>query len=307
MRRTKPSKTPPAFSRMLREDASLTVRPLGQPFTLSDFYHKMLRVSWPALFAIYVLSFLAFNLLFAGLYVLDPNGLHVGTPMAIGPYWRAFFFSLDTIATVGYGNISPISLYTNILSAIQITLSILFFAIVTGIIFARFSRPRARILFSDVAVVSDIDGVPTLMFRAANQRHNLIFEVSAAVSLLSDEALGGTRMRRFHDMQLIRSSNPVFALTWTLMHPIDADSPLRDWLEGQAPAPKSEIVVVVSGTDGLSGQLIHGRWAYGPGDIRWNARFVDILGQEEDGTRTIDYGRFHDIERAGGDPVPANA
>jgi len=199
------------------------------------------------------------------------------------------------VATVGYGNMVPISLYANIVVAIEISLGILFFALVTGIMFARFSRPTARILFSKVAVIGSVDGVPTLMLRAANQRHNLIFEASATVSLLADEMVEGVRMRRFHDLKLVRDANPVFTLTWTIMHPIDEDSLLHQWLDSRDPPDGFEIIVVLSGVDERTGHTIHGRWGYTPGDLRWNARFVDILGKDEKGIRTVDYGHFDDV------------
>jgi len=179
---------------------------------------------------------------------------------------------------------------------VEITLGIMLFALVTGIAFARFSRPTARILFSNVAVVQELDDVPTLMFRAANQRHNLIFAAQVAVSLLTDEQVGGRPMRRFRDLALVRGANPVFALSWTVMHPIDADSPLQAWLDRREARLGDELVVVLSGTDAHTGHTIHGRWAYGAGDIRWGERFVDILGQDERGERLIDYTRFHATE-----------
>jgi inward rectifier potassium channel len=174
----------------------------------------------------------------------------------------------------------------------EITLGILMFALVTGIAFARFSRPTARFRFSKVAVVHRIDGKPMLMFRAANLRHNLIFEARATVSMLLDEDIGGTKMRRFRDLKLVRDANPVFTLTWMIMHPLDEDSPMCNLQPGDA---HPEIIVVLSGIDDRTGQGIHGRWGYHPNDIRWNAHFVDILDQLPDGTRTVDYRRFHDV------------
>ena len=173
-----------------------------------------------------------------------------------------------------------------------------FVALVTGIAFARFSRPTARILFSKVAVIFPLDGVPTLMLRCANERHNLIFEANATMSLVTDELTETGPMRRFHDLQLVRSKNPVFALTWTIMHRIDDDSPLKAWIADHCASPGSDLIVVVSGTDDRTGQTMYGRWAYGADDLRWDSRFLDILGQE-DGVRTIDYRRFHEVEAHG--------
>ena len=287
---------PASLSRMLKTDAQMRVRPLGVPrFRTPDVYHQLLRASWPRLTFYFLLAFFLFNCLFAGLFLLDQGGFTDPTPpINASHFWQLFFFSVETVATVGYGNMVPVSLYANILVAIEISLGILFFALVTGIMFARFSRPTARILFSKVAVIGPVNGVPTLMFRAANQRHNLIFEISANVSILGDETVEGSRMRRFRDLRLARNSNPVFMLTWTLMHPIDTDSPLYQWLDSREPPAGFEIIVVLSGVDERTGQIIHGRWAYTPKDLRWNARFVDILGVDGDGVRTVDYGHFDD-------------
>ena len=282
----------------IRRGSVMDVRAKGRDrrFWL-DAYHELMRMTWPALSALFVACFVGFNLAFAGLYALDPAGLALPSHVtAIPLFWRDFFFSVHTVATIGYGNVYPVSIYANAIVVIEITLGILFFALTTGIVFARFSRPTARILFSKVAVIRDVDGAPALMLRAANQRHNLIFSAAVRVSVLEDHLFGGSMLRRFADLALVRESNPVFALTWTIIHPIDEASPLRPWLEqGRAP-DDAELVVVLSGTDESSGQTIHGRSAYTAADIRWNQRFVDILDLDPDGRRTIDYARFHVVE-----------
>ena len=294
-----PLNQPRTFTRMMRSDKRMQVRPLGGRSSIADLYHAMLRASWPVLFATFCAAFVGFNLLFAALFSLDPGGIYWGSkPIAGGPFWRAFVFSVDTMATVGYGNMYPTSLYANCVATIEIALGILFVALVTGIAFARFSRPTARILFSKVAVVFPLDGVPTLMLRCANERHNLIFEANATMSLVTDEITETGPMRRFHDLDLVRSKNPVFAMTWTIMHRIDEASPLKAWIADHCASPGSDLIIVVSGTDDRTGQTMYGRWSYAAEDLRWNKRFIDILGQQ-DGIRTIDYRRFHDVEAFG--------
>jgi inward rectifier potassium channel len=285
---------PPQLGDMLRDDRAFRVRPIGERWWHpSDIYHQLLRLTWPQLMVGFVALFLSFNLLFAWLYTLEPAGVAWDQRVqADSLFWRAFFFSVHTVATIGYGDQFPVSTYANVLVVTEITLGILMFALVTGIAFARFSRPTARFRFSKVAVVHEIDGKPMLMFRAANLRHNLIFEARATVSMLVDEEVGGTTMRRFRDLKLVRDANPVFTLTWMIMHPLDEGSPLCNVRAGEA---HPQIIVVLAGVDGRTGQAIHGRWGYHPRDIRWNAHFVDILGQLPDGTRTVDYRRFHDI------------
>lgn len=248
--------------------------------------------------AVFILLFLTFNLAFAFLYSLvDPTGIDAGGSTINAPViWRAFFFSIDTVAMIGHGDRHPLSVVTNVLMVIEVTFGILFFALVTGTFFARLSRPTARVLFSRVACVGESDGVPTLMFRAANQRHDLVFEARATVLLLMDEQADGAVFRRFRDLALERSSTAVFMLTWTIMHRIGPTSPLWPYLrDGQLPLD-AEILVVLSGTDEGSGQTIHAHWAYRPGDIRWNSHFEDIIAVRPDGIRTIDYNRFHEVK-----------
>lgn len=278
----------------------LNVRQLGVPRRpVSDLYHRLLRTSWPRLAILFAATFIAYNLLFAGLYTLDPGALEiVSAPSHATPFWRAFFFSVHTVATVGYGNIYPRSLYANVLVVVEITLGILFFALTTGITFARFSRPTARIIFSRVAVINPVDGVPTLMIRAANQRQNLIYEATVRVSLLRSETVDGHEMRRFRDLKLVRQANPVFALSWTIMHPIDEDSPLHGMSEAELADSDDDLIVVLAGVDESMSQTIYGRWGYAMQDIRWNARFADIIGEADDGVRTIDYAAFNETEPA---------
>jgi len=263
-----------------------------------DTYYRLLHESWPRLLGQFVVAFMAFNMFFATLYYLDRDGLVVVSGLDDVPrFWRGFFFSVHTLVTIGYGNIVPSSLYVNIIVVVEAISGVLGFALITGLAFARFARPTARVKFSNVAVVAPFDGVPTIMLRAVNRRHNLILEATAKASLLrltTDDQ--GRTMRRFLDLELVRSANPVFALSWTIMHPITPASPFFGMDQAEIVASGDEIIVVISGTDESMAQTIHARTAYTAADLRWNMRFVDILGALESGKRTIDYTRFHDVE-----------
>jgi inward rectifier potassium channel len=253
-------------------------------------------MSWTLLGGLFVGLFLGFNLAFAALYRMDQAGLAAThDPLQMPLFWRDFFFSVHTVATIGYGNVYPVSLFANVVVVVEITLGLIYFALSTGIAFARFSRPTARFVFSHRAVIRDVDGVPTLMLRTANQRHNVVYSAQARLTLLIDTDLAGVKMRRFIDLPLIRDSNPIFALTWTIMHAITPDSPIRSWLGGWDAAFGQEIVVIVSGVDEVSGQVIHDRWVYVPEDVHRDSRFADIITTSPDGTRTIDYSQFHAV------------
>ncbi len=286
-RRAKPRELP-EFNRVERI-SSRGDRPI-------DIYHHLLTISPWALFLVLVVVYAAFNLVFAVLFVLQPGGIANARP---GSFADAFFFSVQTMATIGYGDMHPASTYTNFLVTIEVLLGMTGLALSTGLVFARFSRPTARVMFSNVVVIMEHDGVPCLMFRAANQRSNQILEAQVALMLLRDEISSeGVEMRRFHDMEVSRPRTPMFALTWTVIHPIDQSSPLYGESRESLLRSHSQIVVSISGIDETFSQTIHARHTYEASEIRWNHRFADILTRAQDGHRQIDYRRFHDTVEA---------
>ncbi|HYA81556.1 MAG TPA: ion channel [Methylocystis sp.] len=265
----------------------------GRP-PVSDLYHALIRMSWPGFISLFLTAFFTFNLVFAAAYAFDIGGLNVAPAEHLPSFAIAFFFSVHTLATVGYGNIYPADLFTNIVVVVEITLGLLFFALTTGLVFARFSRPTARVLFSDVAVVRPMEGAQMLLLRAANQRRNFIFEATVRCSILRLETFGGHAMRRFYDLKLERSLTPVFSLSWTIMHRIDEDSPLYGITQEMFEERGYEIIFSLTGIDSSVSQPIHARAAYGAGQVLWNREFVDVLSTDESGRLVIDYRRFHD-------------
>ncbi len=293
------SNPPPqrGFAQSVIDGDTLDVGRKGHdPHWYGDLYHSLTRMSWPAFFAWLAFTFLMLNLAFATLYMLDPSGLRSsGSDDHMGTFARAFFFSVHTVATVGYGNVYPVSWITNLITAVEIAIGILVFALTSGLIFARFSRPTARVLFSSAAIVREFDGYPTLMFRAANQRTNFILEANMRLSVLRLERIGTETMRRFYDLALIRPSSPVFALSWQIMHRIDESSPFYGMTQADFEASGDEIVALLSGTDASVSQPIHARHAYTSGTVLWDHHFVDVLSVDEKGRRWIDFGKFHDV------------
>lgn len=259
-----------------------------------DLFHYFMTVSWPQLFATFAAFFLAFDLLFGFLYNLVPGCVaNLNPPGFAG----AFFFSVETFATVGYGDMHPHDLYGHTVAMIEIFIGLMSLALITGIMFARFSRPRARFLFSKNLVVRPIDGKLTLVIRAANLRENVVQDASAQLRMLRDEvSQENFRIRRVIDLALVRSTHPMFMIGWTIMHVIDHTSPL--FAESAESLQKSfaAFVLSLSGTDETTGQTIISRAEYTHADIRWNAAFRDILEVSEDGALHIDYGKFDDIE-----------
>jgi inward rectifier potassium channel len=265
------------------------VRPL-----FHDLFHLFMTVSWPRLFATLAAFFLVFDTLFGFLYYLVPGCIaNLSPPGFAGD----FFFSVETLATVGYGDMHPQTFYGHLVAMIEIFIGLMSLALITGLMFARFSRPRARFLFAKNAVVRPIDGEPTLIFRTANERQNVVQDASARLNMLRDEVTReGYRIRRIVDLPLLRSHFPLFALGWTIMHVIDDASPLSAETAESLLSSKAVFVLSLSGTDENTGQTLMARHEYASADIRWNATFHDILEQAPDGTVHVDYGKFHDID-----------
>ena len=291
--------SPVGALRAMLDEGALDVRILNAPQSLfGDTYYRLLHETWGRLLLQFVVAFLAFNLAFAALYALDPHGLDIVSGNGeMSRFWRGFFFSVHTLVTIGYGNVAPATVYANIIVVIEAMTGVLGFAVTTGLVFARFARPTARVIFSRHAVVAPFDGVQSIMLRAVNQRHNLILEATARLSLLravKDDH--GRMMRRFYDLDLVRARNPVFALSWTVVHPITPSSPFFGLSRDEIRASEDELIVVISGTDEGMAQVIHARTAYAAAALRWDARFADILGIADDGRRTIDYAQFDIIE-----------
>ena len=260
-----------------------------------DLYHRILTMGWWGFFASGAAIYLAANLVFGTLYLLQPGAIANARP---GAFADAFFFSVQTMATIGYGQMSPATFYANVLMTVETAVGLMFVALTTGLVFARFSRPTARIMFSRVAVVHPYNGTPTLSIRIANQRQNQLLAAEVSITLLRDEVSAeGELRRRFYDLALLRDRSPVFALTFTVMHPIAADSPLHGMTHEELTAQNAELVVMAGGIDETLVQPVTARTSYVPDEIRWDHRFVDIFGWTEDGRRAIDYTRFHDTVR----------
>lgn len=266
-----------------------------KPF--DDVYHFVLTRAWWQYFLMIAAVFIATNALFGLLYWANP-----GCIAGADDYEHAFFFSIQTLGTIGYGAMSPVTRYGHVVVSIEAFVGMLFVAVVTGLTFAKFSRPTAKLLFSRYVVVHERDGVPHLVFRLANQRHNLIAEAQLRIVLLTFyKTKEGEVMRRAADLPLVRDRTSIFTLTWIPMHRIDTDSLFYgpNAMEKLKEA-KAELFLSFTGYDETLAQTVHARWRYTLDDIKWNTRFADVLEITEDGTRVVDYGKFHEVE-----PVPA--
>jgi inward rectifier potassium channel len=258
-----------------------------------DAYHLLLTIPLPLFFAAMAGAYVAINALFAALYMADPGGVANARP---GDFADHFFFSIQTLAGIGYGVLWPRSMWANSIVGIEAFVGLFNLAIATGLLFARISRPTARIMFSDIAVVAPFEGDPALMFRAANRRRNLVLEAEVSLSLVRNVTTAeGVTMRRFYDMKTLRGRSPLFALTWQVIHPIDQESPLFGETASSLIEEQAEILVVMKGLDETFVSTIHARASYMPDQIVWGRQLADIF-VERDGSRTIDFTKFHAAE-----------
>jgi inward rectifier potassium channel len=259
---------------------------------LEDLYHSLVTAPWPILICVIAAAFAVANLIFALGYYLD-GGIENAR---LHNFADMFFFSVQTMATIGYGKLVPISMFANILVSIEALTGLVGLALMTGLVFAKFSLPTARVRFSRYVVIGPRDGANSLMIRMANQRANRILEAHIHVVLARQEVTAeGDEIRRLYDLQPTRDHSAMFALSWTAVHQITQSSPLfgatRESMAGSAP----EIIVSITGLDETFSQTIHARHTYELDDIAWNARFADVLVLHPDGSRSVDYTHFDEV------------
>jgi inward rectifier potassium channel len=261
----------------------------------SDLYHRSMTVYWPVFFGSAAAMFVALNAVFGFLYSLghDP----IANAAENGPL-AYFYFSIETLATVGYGDMHPQSNYGHLIATIEIFTGMSFLAVMTGLIFARFSRPRARFVFANNPVITRHEGQQTLMIRMANARHNAISRANARMWIMRVERTKqGDQLRRFYELRLDRSEHPVFILSWMLFHVIDKDSPLRGLTASDLTEGDALLVLNVGGVDDSSAQQLYARHVYSWRDIRWQHRYKDITRISPQGRILLDYTKFHDTVR----------
>ncbi|CAK6692980.1 Inward rectifier potassium channel Kirbac3.1 [Synechococcus sp. CBW1107] len=255
--------------------------------------HLMLAVPWPVFFALIAVGYVLLHLVFAALYWLDPHGIS-GVAGPATSFLEAFFFSVHTLGAIGYGALYPSSLFTNLIVTIESLVGLILIALITGSTFSRFSRSTARILFSDVATVHAYNGLPTLMFRVANERRKTILDAKIRTYLAIDERTSeGHRMRRLHPMTLNRDCAPLFLLTWTVMHAIDQHSPLHRLTPQELTASQADIVISFSGIDETLERPIHAHHNYPIAQVLFGERFVDMMEEQDGEGQSFDFANFN--------------
>ena len=289
-----------ARQRLLNRNGSFNVVREGlNPFSSLSLYHWLLTISWPKFLGFITGSYIGVNALFAFTFLLcGPDALQSSSGSFAGhQFYRAFFFSVDTFATIGYGNIIPVGVAANTLVTIEALVNILGIALATGVIFSRFSRPSARIVYSQNAIVAPYRDKTALEFRIANGRSSQLIEVQIQVILTKLERTDGIAVRKFYDLSLERHRVVFFALSWTVVHPIDPSSPIWGLTQKDLFDADAEILILLTGTDETLSQTVHSRSSYKADEIVWGAKFANMfMRTEADGIIGMNLSRIHDIE-----------
>jgi len=286
--------------RFLNRDGSFNVRRTGR--NLKQYlstYHFLLDMSWPRFFLAASLAYVVVNALFAVLYMSLGAAAFPGlaTEGVGSPFLAFFFFSVHTLATIGYGHVIPVGITANLAVTLESLVGLLAVGLAAGLIFARFARPTTRVLFSDQAVVAPFEGGTALEFRIVNGRSSQIVDVRARVVLarLKPDRSG----REYHVLDLERESVLFFPLAWTVVHPIDEHSPLHGWSEADFRAADSEVLVLLSGFDESYSQTVHARSSYKADEVAWGVCFADMFDrQTEDGVLSVDISRLSETRGA---------
>jgi inward rectifier potassium channel len=281
--------------RLIRSDGSSGIVSLGQrEARFSDAYHWLLNTSRLNFALVLIGLYLGVNLIFALAYLAVGDGIANARQ---GSFADAFFFSVQTMSTLGYGGMVPKSIAANLLVTVEAAIGMFGIAVAAGLLFARFTRPTAGVRFSTKMVVSNYDGVPMLMFRIANQRRDQINEARVHIVFMATETTTeGYVSRRLHDLELARAFTPVFGLTWTVRHAIDEKSPLYGLSPEEIAARDGEFSILFSGYHSGFFQDVHARKGYIASEICWGMKFVDIFLELPDGRRAIDFSRFDGVE-----------
>lgn len=287
--------------RLLNRDGSFNVRRTGLRFWESlSAYQALLTMSWPRFFTVIVAAYLLANAFFAAIYLLAGDGALTGVhaTTAAGKFSEAFFFSVHTLATIGYGSMTPATLLANIIVTLETLIGLVGVAVMAGISFARFARPVARILFSQSAIIAPYRGGRAFMFRIANQRSSQLIDLEARVLLSRRKRDGATSSdREFLQLALERDRVAFFPLTWTIVHPIDEKSPLRDWDGPDLMECDAEFLILLNAFEETFSQTVHTRSSYKAAEVIWGARFLSMFEPPDERGISVDIHKLHEIEK----------
>src|SRR5205809_1308019 len=283
--------------RLLNRDGTFNVYRKRKSTLRSLFtYHGLLSMPAPVFIAIVAAIYLILNMVFAVGYLLcGPNALQGASVQH--RFWQAFFFSVHTFATIGYGNVTPVGMAANLVVTLESIVGLLCFALSTGLVYARFARPTAHIIYSEKAIIAPYRGITAFEFRIINGRRNQLINLEAVVILTRFENKKGIPERQYYNLPLERPNVVFFPLAWTIVHPINELSPLFGWNQEMLLQSHAEFLILLAGTDEVFAQVVHSRSSYAAAEILWGYKFAKLF-QDGDGIATIDMKKFHALERA---------
>ncbi|SDD78949.1 inward rectifier potassium channel [Mucilaginibacter pineti] len=288
---------------VINKDGSINVKRTGLPFfSTSNNYHSLITMSWRKFWVIVFTGYFIVNILFACLYVsLGPDVLDGKSGnTGFDRFMDAFFFSAQTISTVGYGHISPRGMIANSVAAIESMMGLLAFALATGLLYGRFSRPSAKILYSEKVLVAPYRGNGWgLMFRLANLRRNILIDLEMEVVFGYNEEVNGKAIRKFFPLELERKSVSILTLNWTVVHPLDENSPLKDMTQEELEKTQASLSVMLKTFDDTFSQTIHSRTSYIYSDVVWGAKFKPVFDRNTGGQVVLDLSKISDYEMVG--------
>ena len=285
--------------RTINPDGSFNVHRKGLRLRDTNLYLMLIDTTWPRFFAVVLLIFLAVNIFFASVYMAIGIDHLRGAEQEMGAFLNAFFFSVHTLTTVGYGNVFPLGTTANAIAALEAATGLMVFAVATGLLYGRFSRPSAKILFSRSALIAPYQDGTSLQFRITNARSNVLIDLEARVLLMTVNRADGQLKRAFYDLPLERRQVYFFPLTWTVVHPIDAASPLAGKTAEDLRSMDAELLILIKGFDDTFSQLVHSQYSYRHDEILWGAKFEPAFRVDRNGDMVLDVNRIHELKMVG--------
>ncbi len=281
--------------RAINPDGSFNVHRKGTRLRDENLYLKLIDTTWPRFFLVVLAVFVVVNFAFAAVYLAIGIDHLKGNEPEMSAFVNAFFFSVHTLTTVGYGNVFPRGASMNTVSAIEAATGLMVFAVLTGILYGRFSRPSARILFSERALIAPYQDGQSLQFRITNARSNTLMNLEARVLLMTVANKDEQLKRDFFDLELERRKVYFLPLTWTIVHPIDSASPLFGKTAEDLKAMSAEILILIQAFDDSFSQVVHSIYSYRHGEITWGAKFVPAFSVDPKGDLVLDLERVHEM------------
>jgi inward rectifier potassium channel len=285
--------------RTINADGSFNVRREGLRWRDANPYLMLIDTTWPRFLLVVATGFLLVNVIFACLYLAIGIQNLKGLESDMGPFANAFFFSVHTLTTVGYGNVYPEGPWANVVSSLEAATGLMVFAIATGLLYGRFSRPSARIVYSKNAIIAPYQDGNSLQFRVTNARTNVLMNMEARVLLMTVESSDGILRRSFIDLPLERRSVYFFALTWTIVHPIDSDSPFFGKTREDLAKGSAELLILIQGFDDTFSQVVHSRYSYRHDELIWGAKFIPAFKVDPKGDMVVEVNRIDELKLIG--------